>query len=45
MRAVLMLCLCACLQAADKPPVLMIVVDDLRDWTGYTDAHPQVETD
>jgi arylsulfatase A-like enzyme len=30
--------------AKDKPNVLLIVVDDLRDWVGYLDANPQVRT-
>lgn len=31
-------------EAGRKPNVLFIAVDDLRDWTGYFDTHPQVKT-
>ncbi|MDR2116946.1 MAG: choline-sulfatase, partial [Planctomycetaceae bacterium] len=27
-----------------KPNVLFIAIDDLRDWTGYSEGHPQVKT-
>ncbi|MBI1370211.1 MAG: sulfatase-like hydrolase/transferase [Planctomycetes bacterium] len=30
--------------AADRPNVLMIVVDDLNDWVGFLGGHPQVKT-
>ena len=29
---------------ADKPNVLWISVDDLNDWVGYLEGHPQVKT-
>lgn len=32
------------LQAADKPDVLFIAVDDLNDWTSYLGGHPQAKT-
>ncbi|MES2595002.1 MAG: sulfatase [Verrucomicrobiota bacterium] len=32
------------LQAADKPDVLFIAVDDLNDWTSYLGGHPQTKT-
>jgi arylsulfatase A-like enzyme len=32
------------LQAADKPDVLFIAVDDLNDWTTYLGGHPQART-
>lgn len=30
--------------AADQPNVLVISIDDLNDWVGCLDAHPQVQT-
>jgi len=30
--------------AADRPNVLMIAVDDLNDWVGCLEGHPQVQT-
>lgn len=30
--------------SADKPNVLFIVVDDLNNWTGYLDGHPDSKT-
>ena len=34
------------LQAADtaKPNVLFIAIDDLNDWVGFLDGHPQAKT-
>jgi arylsulfatase A-like enzyme len=34
----------AALNAADKPNVLFISVDDLNDWTGCLGGHPQAKT-
>ncbi len=31
-------------QAADKPDVLFIAVDDLNDWVSYLGGHPQAKT-
>jgi arylsulfatase A-like enzyme len=31
-------------QSADKPNVLFIAIDDLNDWVGPLDGHPQVKT-
>ncbi len=31
-------------QAADKPDVLFIAIDDLNDWTGSLGGHPQAST-
>ena len=31
-------------QNSDRPNVLMIIIDDLNDWTGFLDGHPQVLT-
>lgn len=31
-------------QAADKPDVLFIAIDDLNDWTGCLGGHPQAST-
>ncbi|MBL6725021.1 MAG: sulfatase-like hydrolase/transferase, partial [Rubripirellula sp.] len=31
-------------KAAEKPNVLMIVVDDMNDWVGCLGGHPQVKT-
>ncbi|HEX3150671.1 MAG TPA: sulfatase [Gemmataceae bacterium] len=36
--------LAATCQAADKPNVLFIAVDDLNDWVGCLKGHPQVQT-
>ena len=33
-----------CLHAAEKPNVLMIVVDDMNDWVGCLGGHPQIQT-
>ena len=30
--------------ASDRPNVLMIAIDDLNDWIGCLDGHPQVQT-
>ena len=30
--------------AQTRPNVLMIIVDDLNDWVGALDGHPQAET-
>lgn len=30
--------------AAGKPNVLFIVIDDLNDWVGFLEGHPQVQT-
>ena len=35
---------CGVLQAAEKPNVLFIAVDDLNDWIGVLDGHPQAIT-
>ncbi|SFI76962.1 sulfatase [Planctomicrobium piriforme] len=32
------------LQAAERPNIVMIVVDDLNDWVGCLEGHPQVQT-
>ncbi|MDB4614481.1 sulfatase [bacterium] len=32
------------LQAADRPNVLFISIDDLNDWVGFLDGHPDVKT-
>ena len=37
-------CCCPNLQAADKPNVLFISVDDLNDWVGVLDGNPQALT-
>ncbi|HBD35704.1 MAG TPA: iduronate-2-sulfatase, partial [Cupriavidus sp.] len=31
-------------QAADRPNVLMIIVDDMNDWVGCLGGHPDVKT-
>ncbi|MDE0837804.1 MAG: sulfatase [Kiritimatiellae bacterium] len=35
---------CVAAYGADKPNVLLISVDDLNDWVGCLDGHPQVQT-
>jgi arylsulfatase A-like enzyme len=35
---------CLSASAADRPNVLMIVVDDMNDWVGCLGGHPQVKT-
>jgi arylsulfatase A-like enzyme len=35
---------CVILNAADKPNVLFIAIDDLNDWVGVFDGNPQVKT-
>lgn len=30
--------------AEDRPNVLMIILDDLNDWVGFLDGHPNVQT-
>ena len=37
-------CFTPLLNAAQKPDVLFIAVDDLNDWTGYLGGHPQAKT-
>lgn len=36
--------LASLLQAERKPNVLFIAIDDMNDWTGYLQGHPQVKT-
>jgi arylsulfatase A-like enzyme len=36
--------LCCSASAGDRPNVLFIAVDDLNDWIGCTDGHPQAQT-
>src|SRR5437773_7111143 len=31
-------------QAAERPNVLFIAIDDLNDWVGFLGGHPQVKT-
>ena len=33
-----------CAQAAQKPNILFIAIDDLNDWTGFLGGHPQAQT-
>ena len=41
----LSLCCAVCLgQTSDKPNVLFIAIDDLNDWVGPLQGHPQVKT-
>ncbi len=49
----LLICVCgwllswslvAGLMAQDKPDILFIAVDDLNDWTGHLQGHPQART-
>lgn len=43
--AVLLLPCCFSLPAqAEQPNVLLIAIDDLNDWTGFLQGHPQVQT-
>ena len=42
--AILACCFTAAVQAAEKPNVLFISVDDLNDWTGCLGGHPQAKT-
>lgn len=42
--AAAMLLVCAGLNAAEKPNVLFISVDDLNDWVGTLEGHPQAVT-
>ncbi|MGJ8723484.1 MAG: sulfatase [Roseibacillus sp.] len=45
LRALLTLLLTLpCLQAEKKPNVLLISIDDLNDWVGCMDGHPQART-
>ncbi len=30
--------------AVDRPNVLMICIDDLNDWTGFLEGHPDART-
>jgi hypothetical protein len=30
------------IQSADKPNILFIAIDDLNDWVGPLEGHPQV---
>ena len=34
----------ACAQAAEKPNILFIAIDDMNDWTGFLGGHPQAQT-
>ncbi len=40
----LALALCVTAHSAEKPNVLFIAIDDLNDWVGVLDGHPQVQT-
>ena len=31
-------------EAAEKPNILFIAIDDMNDWTGYLGGHPQALT-
>jgi len=31
-------------QAVEKPNILFIAIDDMNDWTGFLDGHPQAHT-
>jgi arylsulfatase A-like enzyme len=35
---------CATAQAAEKPNILFIAIDDMNDWTGFLGGHPQAQT-
>ena len=35
---------CAMAQAAEKPNILFIAIDDMNDWTGFLGGHPQAQT-
>jgi arylsulfatase A-like enzyme len=37
-------CACSCVSAAERPNVLFIAIDDLNDWIGCLNGHPQVKT-
>lgn len=39
-----MLLLCSVAAAAERPNVLFIAIDDLNDWVGCLQGHPQVQT-
>jgi len=39
-----MLCVAGIAGAAERPNVLFIAIDDLNDWIGCFDGHPQVQT-
>ena len=34
----------ALVQAAEKPNILFIAIDDMNDWTGFLGGHPQAQT-
>ena len=36
--------LTTCLQAAERPNVLLVSIDDLNDWVGVLGGHPQAQT-
>ena len=40
----LALCLTAAAHSLAKPNVLFIAIDDLNDWVGCLDGHPQART-
>ncbi|MFK7821062.1 MAG: choline-sulfatase, partial [Planctomycetaceae bacterium] len=40
----LLCCFLAPQAVADKPNVLLIAIDDLNDWVGPLEGHPQVQT-
>lgn len=42
--SIAVLSLCPAVEAATKPNVLFIVIDDLNDWIGCMDGHPQALT-
>jgi hypothetical protein len=41
MRITMLVLLTLALTASERPDVLMIIVDDLRDWTGDAGTQPQ----
>lgn len=43
-KLVILILLATCAQAAQKPNILFIAIDDLNDWTGFLGGHAQAKT-
>ena len=44
LRTACLLTVAFSVHAADRPNVLFIAIDDLNDWVGCLNSHPQVKT-
>ncbi len=43
-NVLILLLMASCAQAAQRPNILFIAIDDMNDWTGFLGGHPQAQT-